>query len=163
MISDDAFARTCPCEGERKATIRLELATSHATRENINIISRISWIVRPIGTWSFQPALPTLRRRKRKNGRCSMQRQFSKVSRSRGKNTRWSEKYCLHSRVKRRYLDPVNFYSRWGWLASSDEFVSLLQLMELQRSNDGFFFPLWNITRGYFARESKWNNCNRKI
>lgn len=35
MISDDAFARTCPSEGERKATIRLELATSHATRENI--------------------------------------------------------------------------------------------------------------------------------
>lgn len=66
MISDDAFARTCPCEGERKATIRLELATSHATRENINIISRISWIVRPIGTWSFQPALPTLRRRSAK-------------------------------------------------------------------------------------------------
>lgn len=66
MISDDAFARTCPSEGERKATIRLELATSHATRENINIISRISWIVRPIGTWSFQPALPTLRRRSAK-------------------------------------------------------------------------------------------------
>lgn len=66
MISDDAFARTCPCEGERKATIRLKLATSHATRENINIISRISWIVRPIGTWSFQPALPTLRRRSAK-------------------------------------------------------------------------------------------------
>lgn len=66
MISDDAFARMCPSEGERKATIRLELATSHATRENINIISRISWIVRPIGTWSFQPALPTLRRRSAK-------------------------------------------------------------------------------------------------
>lgn len=34
MISDDAFARMCPSEGERKATIRLELATSHATPRN---------------------------------------------------------------------------------------------------------------------------------
>lgn len=161
MISDDAFARTCPCEGERKATIRLELATSHATRENIiaNFANRAA-----NRNVEFPTSVANITKEKRKSGRCSMQRQFSKVSRSRGKNTRWSEKYCLHSRVKRRYLDPVNFYPRWGWLASSDEFVvSLLQLMELQRSNDGFFFPLRNITRGYFARESKWNNCNRKI
>lgn len=132
MISDDAFARTCPCEGERKATIRLELATSHATRENINIISRISWIVRPIGTWSFQPALPTLRRRSAK-----VDVVLCNAS---------SRKFRVHEGKIRVGARNIVFTAEWN----DDTWIQLIFILD----EDGWLRPM-NLFRC-----CNWWNCN---
>lgn len=133
MISDDAFARTCPCEGERKATIRLKLATSHATRENINIISRISWIVRPIGTWSFQPALPTLRRRSAK-----VDVVLCNAS---------SRKFRVHEGKIRVGARNIVFTAEWN----DDTWIQLIFILD----EDGWLRPM-NLS----FRCCNWWNCN---
>lgn len=133
MISDDAFARTCPCEGERKATIRLELATSHATRENINIISRISWIVRPIGTWSFQPALPTLRRRSAK-----VDVVLCNAS---------SRKFRVHEGKIRVGARNIVFTAEWN----DDTWIQLIFILD----EDGWLRPMNSSFRC-----CNWWNCN---
>lgn len=133
MISDDAFARTCPSEGERKATIRLELATSHATRENINIISRISWIVRPIGTWSFQPALPTLRRRSAK-----VDVVLCNAS---------SRKFRVHEGKIRVGARNIVFTAEWN----DDTWIQLIFILD----KDGWLRPMNSSFRC-----CNWWNCN---
>lgn len=133
MISDDAFARTCPSEGERKATIRLELATSHATRENINIISRISWIVRPIGTWSFQPALPTLRRRSAK-----VDVVLCNAS---------SRKFRVHEGKIRVGARNIVFTAEWN----DDTWIQLIFILD----EDGWLRPMNSSFRC-----CNWWNCN---
>lgn len=97
--------RTCLSEGERKATIRLELATSDSTTQPLtreNIIAKYRAAIANVETdqhWQHGGALRRKGRSAKVDGHCFMQRQFSRpIKRTREKNTSWSEILSLKSR-----------------------------------------------------------------